>query len=479
MSLVLKLSGPSALSRFRLDKLIGAAREVLPKLDSIRARYWHFVELTRPLSTTERDVLDRLLAYGHPGEEPAERTRLLVVVPRVGTVSPWSSKATDIAHSCGLAPVVRVERGIAYALQARQGMVLQGAEVTSISHLFFDRMTEAVLDSVESAEGIFRHAEPAPLVRIPLLASGDAALHRANLEMGLALSEDEITYLCEYFRRVGRDPSDAELMMFAQANSEHCRHKIFNATWTIDGERQPQSLFQMITHTHAVSPQGTLVAYADNAAIVEGHEAELLLPDGNGQYVHSRERAHIVMKVETHNHPTAISPFAGAATGAGGEIRDEAATGRGAKPKAGLVGFATSHLRIPEAGQPWEQEHYGKPGRIASALQIMLEGPVGAAAFNNEFGRPNLSGFFRTFEQRVDGQVRGYHKPIMLAGGVGNIRANQIEKSEFPPGAFLIQLGGPGLLIGLGGGAASSVESGRNDEALDFDSVQRGNPEIQ
>ncbi|MSQ60476.1 MAG: phosphoribosylformylglycinamidine synthase [Betaproteobacteria bacterium] len=479
MSLVLKIPGPLALSRFRLDKLLGAAREQLPKLDSIRARFWHFAELSRPLSTTERDVLWRILTYGHPGEEPGERARVLVVVPRLGTMSPWSSKATDIAHSCGLVPVVRIERGIAYSLYARQGLQLQNADLNVIRPLLFDRMTETVMSSVEGAQAIFRHMKPPPLVTIPLLRAGEGALHRANLEMGLALSEDEITYLSEYFRRIGRDPSDAELMMFAQANSEHCRHKIFNATWTIDGEKQPQSLFQMITHTHAVTPEGTRVAYADNAAVIEGAETDRLLPDASGRYAYIREPAHILVKVETHNHPTAISPFAGAATGAGGEIRDEAATGRGGKPKAGLVGFSTSHLRIPEAGQPWERDHYGKPDRIASALQIMLEGPIGAAAFNNEFGRPNLSGYFRTFEQQAEGQVRGYHKPIMIAGGVGNIRENQIEKLEFGQGAFLIQLGGPGLLIGLGGGAASSMQSGSNSEDLDFDSVQRGNPEIQ
>ncbi len=479
MSLVLKIPGPLALSRFRLDKLLGAAREQLPKLNSIRARFWHFVELTRPLSTTEHDVLSRLLTYGHLGEEPGERARVLVVVPRLGTVSPWSSKATDIAHSCALVPVLRIERGITYSLYARPGLQLQGSDLGAIRPLLFDRMTETVLGSVEGAEAIFRHTDPAPLIKIPLGASGDSALHRANVEMGLALSEDEITYLSEYFRRVGRDPTDAELMMFAQANSEHCRHKIFNATWTIDGEKQSQSLFQMIAHTHTVSPQGTRVAYADNAAVLDGPEADRLLPDATGNYAYVREPGHLVLKVETHNHPTAISPFAGAATGAGGEIRDEAATGRGAKPKAGLVGFTTSHLRIPEAGQPWEQIHYGKPDRIASPLQIMLEGPVGAAAFNNEFGRPNLLGYFRTFEQQVGGLARGYHKPIMLAGGVGNIRESQIEKLEFSAGAFLIQLGGPGLLIGLGGGAASSMESGSNSENLDFDSVQRGNPEIQ
>ena len=364
---------------------------------------------------------------------------------------------------------VRIEPAPTLSIAARDALL----------PLIHDRMTETVLGSLAEAEGLFHEAKPQPLAHVDLLGHGRAALEDANRTMGLALSEDEIAYLGDYFMRIRRNPTDVELMMFAQANSEHCRHKIFNADWIIDGQAMPESLFQMIKHTHAEHPEGTLVAYADNAAVIEGAKIPRFRPDAQGVYRPSEEYTHIVMKVETHNHPTAISPFPGAATGSGGEIRDEGATGRGAKPKAGLTGFTVSHLRIPGFVQPWEKDDYGRPGRIASALQIMLEGPIGGASFNNEFGRPNLLGYFRTFEQPVDGEQRGYHKPIMIAGGVGNIVQTQIHKRPLAAGVALVQLGGPGMLIGLGGGSASSMGTGQNVEDLDFDSVQRGNAEIQ
>src|SRR5438105_4013791 len=332
--------------------------------------------------------------------------------------------------------------------------------------------------SFVSATAMFAHFEPRPLTAIPLLAKGRVALEAANTSLGLALSADEIDYLDGAFRALDRDPTDVELMMFAQANSEHCRHKIFNASWIIDGVSQEETLFGMVKTTHARNPAGTVVAYADNAAVMEGRSIARFYPGSGGRYGYRDELTHTVMKCETHNHPTAISPFPGAATGSGGEIRDEAATGRGAKPKAGLCGFSVSHLRIPDFEQAWEKTP-GRPDRVASALQIMLEGPTGAASFNNEFGRPNLAGYFRAFEMEADGVVRGYHKPIMIAGGIGNINAVHAHKSAVAPGALLVQLGGPAMLIGMGGGAASSLDTGANPENLDFDSVQRGNAEMQ
>ncbi|TAN52589.1 MAG: phosphoribosylformylglycinamidine synthase, partial [Betaproteobacteria bacterium] len=398
-----------------------------------------------------------------------EAARFLVV-PRIGTISPWSSKASDIARNCGLARVRRIERGTLFLLE---GEVAPAARAALAARLH-DRMTETVLARLEDAAQLFRHVAPRPLQTLAL-----ERLEEANRALGLALAADEIEYLQRAYRAMGRDPTDAELTMFAQANSEHCRHKIFNADWIVDGEPKPQSLFAMIRHTHAAHPQGTVLAYADNAAIMQGREALGFHPGGDGRYRAAPALLHTVLKCETHNHPTAIAPFPGAATGAGGEIRDEGATGRGAKPKAGLNGFSVSHLRIPGGEQPWEAEDPGKPGRIAGALAIMTEGPIGAAAFNNEFGRPNLAGYFRTFEQRVGGVLRGYHKPIMLAGGVGSIAAAQSAKAPLPEGALLVQFGGPGLLIGMGGGAASSMGAGANVEDLDFDSVQRGNAEMQ
>jgi phosphoribosylformylglycinamidine synthase len=471
---ILKLRGGAALSAFRRAKLESVLRALHPGLSVAAATFWHFVEIERAPTPGEREVLGRLLDYGeqHPetGAEPAGALHL--VVPRLGTISPWASKATDIAHSCGLAHVARIERGIAYRIAGA------GATDARVATALHDRMTETVLGALDEADGLFRHFAPRPLATVPVLAGGRAALERANADMGLALSPDEIDYLLEVFRRLERDPTDVELTMFAQANSEHCRHKIFNASWVIDGVPEALSLFGMIRTTHARNPQGTVLAYSDNAAVIEGREARRWFARPDGRYAEHPELTHTIIKVETHNHPTAISPFPGAATGAGGEIRDEGATGRGAKPKAGLCGFSVSNLRIPGFEQPWERD-FGRPDRIVSALAIMLEGPIGAAAFNNEFGRPNLAGYFRTFEAEAGGVVRGYHKPIMIAGGLGNLRALHALKAPVPPGAALIQLGGPGMLIGMGGGAASSMDAGANVADLDFDSVQRGNAEIQ
>jgi phosphoribosylformylglycinamidine synthase len=470
MPRVLHLAGAPALSDFRLARLLN---ELGPKgVTGIVAHYRYFVDISEPLSAEELRFLCELLAA--TPYQPAAKA--ILVTPRLGTVSPWSSKATDIARNCGLTGVARIEHGVRWQLTGKRGKGIQFETVLPYLH---DRMTESVLTNELDAEQLFEHiAAPGHKV-VDIGKGGRKALQKANRDWGLALSDDEIDYLFEHFSAAGRNPSDVELMMFAQANSEHCRHKIFNADWVIDGERQTESLFGMIRHTHKVRPQGTLSAYHDNAAVIEGAETGRFYPDAKGIYCFHPEATHILMKVETHNHPTAISPFPGAATGSGGEIRDEGATGRGAKPKAGLCGFSVSSLRIPGFEQPWERD-YGKPGRIVSALDIMIEGPIGAAAFNNEFGRPNLAGYFRSFEmQTPDGRVRGYHKPIMLAGGIGNIRADHIDKQRFKAGTLLIQLGGPGLLIGLGGGAASSMGAGSNIESLDFDSVQRGNPEIQ
>ncbi|MFO1422123.1 MAG: phosphoribosylformylglycinamidine synthase [Candidatus Competibacteraceae bacterium] len=474
---MLRFRGSPALSPFRRQKLLAALRRRVPSVTDIHAEFAHFVDGS--LTAHDCEVLDRLLRYGptatqtHPGGEPT-----FLVIPRPGTISPWSSKATDIAHNCGLQHVRRIERGVAYYLEAAQPLIAGDRAV--LQPLLHDRMTEAVLSPDDDPAVLFAHAEPAPLVTVDVLGGGREALTTANRELGLALSEDEMDYLLDSFIRLERNPTDVELMMFAQANSEHCRHKIFNADWIVDGAKQDHSLFAMIRHTHERHPDGVLSAYSDNAAVMTGFPAGRFFPNpADGQYRYHPEAVHILMKVETHNHPTAISPFPGAATGSGGEIRDEGATGRGAKPKAGLCGFSVSNLRIPDFIQPWEQE-YGKPGRIASALDIMLEGPIGAAAFNNEFGRPNLAGYFRAFEQNgPDGQRRGYHKPIMIAGGLGNIRELHVHKAELPPGTAIVVLGGPAMLIGLGGGAASSMAAGSSHEELDFASVQRGNPEIQ
>ncbi|MBI2510215.1 MAG: phosphoribosylformylglycinamidine synthase, partial [Betaproteobacteria bacterium] len=479
MSQISRLRGRNALPAFRSSKLSQSVTAAVSHVSGIRAELWHFAQLSRALSEPETTRLARILTYG-PGAAAVEaRGELMLVVPRIGTLSPWSSKATDIARHCGLEAVERIERGTAYWIATRDGKALTAAERAALAPLLHDRMTETVLGAFEDAERLFGHIKPAPLATVDMLKGGVAALARANGDMGLALSEDEIEYLAEQFRRAGRNPTDVELMMFAQANSEHCRHKIFNAGWVLDGKPQDATLFGMIRTTHRKNPRGTVVAYTDNAAIMEGASVARFYPRDGGEYSYADALTHTVIKVETHNHPTAISPFPGAATGAGGEIRDEGATGRGAKPKAGLAGFTVSNLCIPGYEQPWERDGIGRPRRIASALQIMLDGPIGGASFNNEFGRPNLCGYFRTFEQRVAGEARGYHKPIMIAGGLGNIAAGHARKEALPQGALLIQLGGPGMLIGLGGGAASSMDTGANEEGLDFASVQRGNAEIQ
>ncbi|MFN0040236.1 MAG: phosphoribosylformylglycinamidine synthase, partial [Burkholderiales bacterium] len=477
---LLTLRGRNALSDFRLQKLSQTVRARLPGLVLTGAEYWHFVALRAALEAGEQKTLERILTYGPAAVRRNTRSSgLCIVVPRLGTISPWASKATDIAHACGLQKIERLERGVVYHVTTRAGRTAGARHLERLAPLLHDRMTESVLFSMQEAARLFQQFSPQPLARINLLKEGRPSLERANRDLGLALSEDEIDYLFTHFQHMRRDPTDVELTMFAQANSEHCRHKIFNADWVIDGKPQPRSLFGMVRHTHATHPAGTVVAYSDNAAIMEGVDTARFFPGQDGVYRYTTQSTHTLMKVETHNHPTAISPHAGAATGSGGEIRDEGATGRGAKPKAGLNGFSVSHLRIPDFPQPWERGGIGKPDRISSALAIMLEGPIGAAAFNNEFGRPNLCGYFRTFEQEVAGTVRGYHKPIMLAGGVGAIAASQSDKENFAPGALLVQLGGPGMLIGMGGGAASSMNAGANLENLDFNSVQRGNAEIQ
>jgi len=480
MADILSLRGASALSPFRVAKLLAGLSAVRPQHDiaALTAAYWHFVEVDRDLTAEERARLDALLVYGPRSSQVPDDGQLLLVVPRPGTISPWSSKASDIARNCALGDVTRIERGIAYRVLTRSGRELAAPDREALLPLIHDRMTQVVFDDLAQARQLFAHFPPRPMTTIPLLDHGADAIERANAELGLALAPDEIEYLVQSYRTLGRDPSDVELMMFAQANSEHCRHKIFNARWIIDGVAQDQSLFAMIRATHAAHPDGTVVAYADNAAILHGGEAQRFAPRRDGIYAAQREITHFLAKVETHNHPTAIAPFPGAATGSGGEIRDEGATGRGAKPKAGLNGFTVSHLRLPDLAQPWEVTP-GKPDRIASALDIMLEGPIGAASFNNEFGRPNLAGYFRTFEQEVAGEWRGYHKPIMLAGGVGNVAERDAQKQPLTAGTLLIQLGGPGMLIGMGGGAASSMATGTNTADLDFDSVQRGNAEIQ
>jgi phosphoribosylformylglycinamidine synthase len=477
---MLQISGPAALSAFRIAKLLDRLSALDDSVGAVATRFMHFVDVARPLASAEQDVLAALLSYGPQLPSPDETGTCVLVVPRIGTISPWSSKASDIARVCGLASVRRIERGIAYWLRASRP--LGGAPLARLATALHDRMTEDVLLDAGQATRLFEHAPARPLAQVSLHA-GRAALERADRELGLALSGDEMDYLLESFRHLGRDPTDVELMMFAQANSEHCRHKIFNAHWVIDGKPREESLFAMIRYTHARNPHGVLSAYVDNAAVIEGSPGARYFPDpASGIYRASREPIDILMKVETHNHPTAISPFPGAATGAGGEIRDEGATGRGAKPKAGLTGFSVSSLRIPGFERPWEPQ-FGAPARIASALEIMLEGPIGAASFNNEFGRPAICGYFRTLELHASAdppqRLRGYHKPIMIAGGLGNVRRAHVAKAEIPVGAQVVVLGGPAMLIGLGGGAASSVGSGSSSADLDFASVQRGNPEMQ
>ncbi|CAN0503727.1 unnamed protein product [Ectocarpus sp. 12 AP-2014] len=491
---MLELRGAPALSAFRHARLLAVLRERVPKVEALSAHYVHFVDVHsngghQELDDASRERLAQLLDYGtHTSVEVPDHAQRFLVVPRLGTQSPWSSKATDIAHNCGLHQISRIERGIEYRVSFTAS--LDNENLMALTALLHDRMTETVLADAAEAVKLFAQHDPAPLGSVDILEGGREALATANQMLGLALAEDEIDYLVDAFNELGRNPSDVELMMFAQANSEHCRHKIFNADWVINGEPQSHSLFKMIKNTFASSPDNVLSAYSDNAAVIKGSQAGRFFAapltgadNERALYATHQEPIHILMKVETHNHPTAIAPFPGAATGSGGEIRDEGATGIGGKPKAGLSGYTVSNLRIPEFVQPWEAFDYGKPERMQSALNIMLEGPIGGAAFNNEFGRPNLTGYFRTYEQESlnDGGIerRGFHKPIMLAGGYGNIRAHHVQKGDIPVGGKLIVMGGPAMLIGLGGGAASSMASGTSSADLDFASVQRENPEIE
>src|SRR6202166_3129576 len=475
------LFGAPALSQFRLDHSLRLLRTQDSRVIRLSSRWLHFVDAARPLADSESRLLETLLTYGPRAAAPEHRGQRILVTPRVGTESPWSSKATDILHVCGLEAVTRVESGKVYFIEAP--VRFKHAVLQRLAAHLHDRMTESAWIETIDPEGLFHGAAARPLRTVRLGEDGHRAIAGANRDWGLALSEEEIDYLVQAFGRLRRDPTDVELMMFAQANSEHCRHKIFNAEFIVDGTPEPLSLFSMIRATHARNSRGVLSAYRDNAAVIEGGIAARFFPDPLTRlYSGEREAAHILMKVETHNHPTAISPYPGAATGAGGEIRDEGATGIGGKPKAGLTGYAVSNLKIPGMPQAWERD-FGKPDRIASALEIMIAAPLGAAGYNNEFGRPNTCGYFRTFEQAgvESGRtvIRGYHKPIMIAGGLGNVRPGDVEKKDVTIGAALVVLGGPSMLIGLGGGAASSVGSGQSSSDLDFASVQRGNAEMQ
>ncbi|MGX9219255.1 phosphoribosylformylglycinamidine synthase [Massilia varians] len=502
---MLILPGSNALSAFRSQRLLSQLQAVAPSIAAVQARFYHFIDASAQLGVEDTERLSAMLTYGEPAAQTLYEgvTEEFFVIPRLGTISPWASKATDIAHNCGMQHVHRIERGVGYTVVLKGGILGTGIgapkklgeqELAAVAALLHDRMTETVLRSADEAQRLFDELEGRPLETVDVIGQGRDALVRANLELGLAMSVDEIDYLHDAFTKAQRNPTDVELMMFAQANSEHCRHKIFNADWIIDGVKQDKSLFGMIKNTHQLNPRGTVVAYSDNSSIIEGASVTRFFPRLGQEYGASTELTHILMKVETHNHPTAISPFPGASTGAGGEIRDEGATGRGAKPKAGLTGFTVSNLLLPDAQRPWENASdvtagesgrvdavYGKPERIASPLQIMIDGPIGGAAFSNEFGRPVLGGYFRSYEQNVGaaGNVYGYHKPIMIAGGIGNISSEHTHKDEIPVGSLLIQLGGPGMRIGMGGSAASSMATGTNTADLDFDSVQRGNPEME
>ncbi|MBA6340052.1 phosphoribosylformylglycinamidine synthase [Colwellia sp. MB02u-10] len=475
--------GAPALSDFRVNKLLNQCAELQLPVTDIYAEFSHFAHISAALNVEESQVLQQLLKYGPTIEEHEPVGQFILVTPRPGTISPWSSKSTDIANNCGLTKVIRLERGLAYYVSTENAVPLTTEQQSTLNNLIHDRMMEAIFTDLNDATALFASAEPGELTSIDIEHGGKNALVRANSELGLALADDEVNYLFENFTKLGRNPHDIELYMFAQANSEHCRHKIFNADWTIDGVKQPKSLFKMIRNTHELNPDFVLSAYKDNAAVMVGNKGGRFFPNPDTNiYGYHHEDIQILMKVETHNHPTAISPYPGAATGSGGEIRDEGATGIGSKPKAGLVGFSVSNLRIPGFEQPWETD-FGKPNRIVSALDIMTEGPLGGAAFNNEFGRPAILGYFRTYEEQVNSfngsEVRGYHKPIMLAGGLGNIRDEHVQKREIIVGANLIALGGPAMNIGLGGGAASSMASGQSAESLDFASVQRENPEME
>ena len=477
MDVTLNIAGPNALAAFRADRKLRQLASLAPVV-AVFAQYRHFVRLQEPLSGPEERVLAALLDYGTPAIAPGVPCDEFLVVPRLGTISEWSSKASDIAQRCGLANLVRLERGVLWSIRAERS--LSADERDRLKPFLHDRMTESVLANPQDGSVLWMPSTPARGSIIDLLGMGPSALEQADKELGLALSEAERRYLFTTFTNMGRNPTDAELMMFAQANSEHCRHKIFNAEFILDGKACEHSLFAMIRETAKASPDGLLSAYVDNAAVIEGAPSgtRLFVDPASRCYITLEEPVHILAKVETHNHPTAISPYPGAATGAGGEIRDEGATGRGGYPKAGISGFSVSDLRLPQAPRPWEVDR-GAPPRLAGALEIMLEAPVGAAAFNNEFGRPVVAGYFRSFELDVGDVVYGYRKPIMLAGGMGNVRPIHVKKETLPPGTPLVVLGGPALLIGLGGGAASSVGSGSGEEELDFASVQRGNAEMQ
>ena len=476
---IIHIAGGPAYSKFRKEKLLEKLQTVNPQIKDIHSEYLHIVWCEKKIAASEKDTLERILHYGPKAQVLDFKDNSIITIPRPGTISPWASRATDIANHCGLYDIKRIERAVAVYIELKNGALLSEDQKKVLTLYLHDRMTEVSIFNLDDAKALFSHLAPKPIQYAEMLEHGKKVLNDFNKNLGLALSEDEIDYLFNYFTSIKRNPTDVELMMFAQANSEHCRHKIFNADWIVDGEKQSKSLFGMIKNTHQLHPGNTVVAYSDNSSIVEGAKINRFYPNQNGVYDNHEELTHFIMKVETHNHPTAISPFSGAATGAGGEIRDEGATGRGSKPKAGLTGFSVSNLRIPEFIQPWEKNDYGSPSRISSALQIMIDGPIGGASYNNEFGRPNIAGYFRTLEIEHDDEVKGFHKPIMLAGGIGSINDIHTKKHAIPAGALLIQIGGPAMLIGLGGGAASSMGTGFNAENLDFDSVQRGNPELQ
>ncbi len=476
---IIHIAGGPAYSKFRKEKLLEKLQTVNPQIKDIHSEYLHIVWCEKKIAASEKDTLEKILHYGPKAQVLDFKDNAIITIPRPGTISPWASRATDIANHCGLYDIKRIERAVAVYIELKNGALLSEDQKKVLALYLHDRMTEVSIFNLDDAKALFTHLAPKPIQYAEMLEHGKKVLNDFNKNLGLALSEDEIDYLFNYFTSIKRNPTDVELMMFAQANSEHCRHKIFNADWIVDGEKQSKSLFGMIKNTHQLHPGNTVVAYSDNSSIVEGAKINRFYPNQNGVYDNHEELTHFIMKVETHNHPTAISPFSGAATGAGGEIRDEGATGRGSKPKAGLTGFSVSNLRIPEFIQPWEKNDYGSPSRISSALQIMIDGPIGGASYNNEFGRPNIAGYFRTLEIEHDDEVKGFHKPIMLAGGIGSINDIHTKKHAIPAGALLIQIGGPAMLIGLGGGAASSMGTGFNAENLDFDSVQRGNPELQ
>ena len=471
--------GPASHSPFKLESLLRRLLSIDQNITGLGARFIHFIDSKNDLGEEQDRILDSILEYGPNWPFGADEGFKIFTLPRFGTTSPWSSKATDIAKVCGLSSIERIERGVVFSLALTNKDKRPKKEAID---LLYDRMTEVAITDLKQAKEIFSSLEPQPFSEVDILSDGKSALETANLQLGLALNDDEIEYLLEQFTKLNRNPTDAELMMFAQANSEHCRHKVFNADWIIDGIEKERSLFQMIKHTHEASSRNVLSAYKDNAAVIAGHKADWFLPNLDDQkYRRFNDEIHTMMKVETHNHPTAISPYPGAATGSGGEIRDEAATGRGAMPKAGLTGFSVSHLFIPDDVQSWENT-IGKPDHIASALDIMLDGPIGGAAYNNEFGRPNILGYFRTFEEHNKEEVNtswGFHKPIMIVGGMGNISDSSVKKNDIEAGSLIIVLGGPAMLIGLGGGSASSLNAGSSDSELDFASVQRDNAELE